>query len=180
MADSLGINAAEYIASELTGSQYDSARVQLVTGVAYWLGGVFAGFGVLGLVTAGYFGGWRKPSGGGARNRTGERCGYECGQPGQVAGVRARKRTFMKTVATGELAKRLRNCVTVQLTENPERWSLGVLAFAASCGNELRAAPADAVELRARRWRSNSDPGWPRRRERARSSHFLCPRSLTS
>ena len=35
----------------------------------------------------------------------------------------------MRRVATGELKKRLRNTATDELTENPERTPLGVLAF---------------------------------------------------
>jgi len=35
----------------------------------------------------------------------------------------------MKRVTTGELKNRLRKRVTDQLTENPERTTLGVLAF---------------------------------------------------
>jgi hypothetical protein len=62
----------------------------------------------------------------------------------------------MRRVATGELAKRLRNGVTDELTENPERWPLGVLPFPASSGKGLRAAGGCSLGLRAPDRRSNS------------------------
>ena len=46
----------------------------------------------------------------------------------------------MKRVATGELEKRLRTCATGQLTENPERQPLGVLAFQAKFLQEFTSA----------------------------------------
>jgi hypothetical protein len=46
----------------------------------------------------------------------------------------------MRRVATGELQKRLRNCVTGRLTENPARVPRGVRSFPASCGKGLGAA----------------------------------------
>jgi hypothetical protein len=61
------------------------------------------------------------------------------------------ERTFMKRVTTGELSQPFRNRLTDQLTQNPERAPLGVLAFLASCGKELRAIAGVVVKKRARR-----------------------------
>ena len=97
-----------------------------------------------------------------------------------IAPSAERERTFMRRVATGELPKRLRNCVTGQLTENPERTPLGVLSFAASCGKGLGAAAGSVLVQRARRERSDSGPSRLPGRFPARFSGFLRPRGLTS
>jgi hypothetical protein len=47
----------------------------------------------------------------------------------------------MRRVPNGELDNRSRKAATGQLTVNPERTPLGVLAFLASFGTELRLLP---------------------------------------
>jgi hypothetical protein len=98
----------------------------------------------------------------------------------QALVMRQWERTFMNRVATGELAKRLRNSVTDQLTENPERRPLGVLSFPASFGKGLRAAGGCSLGLRAPDRRSNSGDLCLWRRQWARSSPFLWLRTFTS
>jgi hypothetical protein len=86
----------------------------------------------------------------------------------------------MKRVSTGELRKRLRNCVTGQLTENPESTALGVLSFPACCGKGLWAVAADRERQRAQVLRSNFARRRAQGRQWARPSQYLSGRSLTS
>jgi hypothetical protein len=62
----------------------------------------------------------------------------------------------MRRVPTGELPKRLRNCVTDELTENPARVPRGVRSFPASGAKGLRAVVVSYLTWRARRERSIS------------------------
>jgi hypothetical protein len=59
----------------------------------------------------------------------------------------------MNRVAFGELYQWLRNCVADQLTQNPERPPLGVLAFTASVINQLRQVVVLVDEQRSRHGR---------------------------
>ena len=78
----------------------------------------------------------------------------------------------MKRVATGDLPRRLRNSVTRQLTENPERMPLGVLSLPSQPGNELRAAVGDTARpkgwVAARLVRDRPAVALERRREDVR------------
>jgi hypothetical protein len=79
----------------------------------------------------------------------------------------------MKRVATGELEKRLRNCAFGQLTENPERSSLGVLSFPASSGKGIGVVARLRRRQRARCRRSICAGRKSRRREGVATSPVL-------